>query len=110
MVAKGVWITVACGECGKEFEVPEYRLRNGRGKYCSRHCGNAATGRKHGHTTKTGQSRTYNSWAQVIQRCENPKHPKYPAYGGRGIKVCARWHDFQSFLADMGGSASQPYD
>jgi hypothetical protein len=36
------------------------------------------------------------------ERCHNEKCAAYPHYGGRGITVCARWSDFESFLADMG--------
>jgi hypothetical protein len=36
------------------------------------------------------------------QRCNNPRHRKYPAYGGRGIAVCERWDSFVNFLTDMG--------
>ncbi len=45
----------------------------------------------------------YNTWAVMIQRCENPKQRNYHYYGGRGITVCARWRrSFPNFLADMG--------
>jgi hypothetical protein len=41
-------------------------------------------------------------WAQAKQRCYNPKHPKYPIYGGMGIKMCEEWKDnFWQFFADM---------
>jgi len=37
------------------------------------------------------------------ERCLNPRHPKYPDYGARGIVICDRWMDsFLHFLADMG--------
>lgn len=53
---------------------------------------------KHGmHKTST-----YQSWRDMIQRCENSKHLAYKYYGGRGIKVCERWHSFENFYADMG--------
>lgn len=35
------------------------------------------------------------------QRCYNEKHKSYHRYGGRGIKVSERWHDFLLFLDDM---------
>jgi hypothetical protein len=38
----------------------------------------------------------------MLQRCTNPKARGYKDYGGRGIKVCARWKKFDNFLADMG--------
>ena len=45
----------------------------------------------------------YKVWRAMKDRCLNPKNKKYADYGGRGIKVCARWmDDFPTFLADMG--------
>jgi hypothetical protein len=38
----------------------------------------------------------------MLQRCENPNNERFDYYGERGIKVCDRWHDFETFLADMG--------
>jgi len=54
--------------------------------------------------TKHGEhgSRTYRCWDHMIQRCENRKNTRWVDYGGRGISVCERWHDFRSFLTDMG--------
>lgn len=45
----------------------------------------------------------YPRWAQMKQRCYNPKDPRYQDYGGRGIVVCERWKDsFLAFYGDMG--------
>lgn len=44
--------------------------------------------------------RLYSVWANMLTRCNNPKKPMYYRYGGRGIKVCARWQQFDKFLAD----------
>jgi len=35
-------------------------------------------------------------------RCNNPNHPRWADWGGRGIKVCERWASYDNFLADMG--------
>lgn len=102
MIAKIETMLVNCGTCGKQFETTQARRRNGRGKYCSKTCGNRATSTKHGHTTKTGQSRTYSTWAGMLQRCTNPKAEKYSRYGGAGIDVCDEWRSFARFLKDMG--------
>lgn len=44
----------------------------------------------------------YQVWASMKARCSNPKVRKWSTYGGRGIKVCERWQEFQNFHADMG--------
>jgi len=48
----------------------------------------------------------YSIWQNMIQRCTNPNRNGYADYGGRGIRVCARWLDqekgFLNFLEDMG--------
>ncbi len=57
---------------------------------------------KHGHSTRKGNSPTYNSWNMMKKRCNNPKATGYEYYGGRGIHVCERWNKFENFLEDMG--------
>ena len=48
-------------------------------------------------------------WREMKQRCSNPKHKKYPQYGGRGIKVCPEWESFERFYADMGPRPSDSH-
>ena len=40
-------------------------------------------------------------WHGMLYRCNNPKSNSYKNYGGRGIKVCDRWKDFENFCTDM---------
>ena len=48
------------------------------------------------------RSRTYRSWEAMLRRCRVPTDPAYKNYGGRGIKVCDRWHSYDLFIEDMG--------
>jgi hypothetical protein len=43
----------------------------------------------------------YNAWRNLFTRCLNPNHPNYKYYGGRGITIDERWHDFMYFIEDM---------
>lgn len=48
------------------------------------------------------RTRVYDAWCRMIQRCGNKRNPSYKHYGGRGIRVCKRWHRFENFYKDMG--------
>lgn len=39
----------------------------------------------------------YGVWVAMKQRCENPSNPRYEHWGGRGIKVCDEWLEFDNF-------------
>lgn len=46
---------------------------------------------------------TYHIWRGIRQRCNNPNHPRYADYGGRGLQVCPEWDEsFLRFQSDMG--------
>ena len=45
---------------------------------------------------------TYARWKSMMQRCHQTGATNYKDYGGKGITVCDRWHDFAAFRADMG--------
>lgn len=49
--------------------------------------------------TKHGKcyTRLYQVHRTMLQRCYNPNAHEYENYGGRGIKVCDEWHDFEHF-------------
>lgn len=87
-------------ECGTERLVLEDSLRRVRSTSCGckRAEGLAARCYKHGCI----ESGLYHTWWLMRRRCEHPAHKSYADYGGRGIKVCERWHDVRMFVEDMG--------
>jgi hypothetical protein len=38
----------------------------------------------------------------MMSRCHNEKNKNYKNYGGRGIVVIPKWHDYVEFKKDMG--------
>lgn len=39
----------------------------------------------------------YGSYHSMMDRCYRGKSANYRFYGGRGIRVCAEWHNIESF-------------
>ncbi len=96
-------------DCGTETTALMTNLRSGNIRSCG--CSKVAAARvigrsntKHGGASTNGHRAVeYAIWNNMKFRCENPKARNYKRYGGRGIKVCARWRDsYPTFLADMG--------
>jgi hypothetical protein len=56
--------------------------------------------KKHGYAHPG--SKAYQTWFSMLARCNRESHKSFPRYGGRGIRVCEEWTDFESFLKDMG--------
>lgn len=77
-------------DCGKVHTVSGVLLRNNNVKSCGclKHIG------KH----KKRDTRLYNIFNGIKQRCYNKNNPSYKDYGERGIAVCDEWlNDFMSF-------------
>lgn len=55
------------------------------------------------------RSSEYNAWVAMRQRCNNPNHPEYVRYGGRGIKVSPEWDTYSQFIKDMGTKPKSDY-
>jgi hypothetical protein len=51
----------------------------------------------HGDAPRKKQTRLYRIWCGMKSRCRNPKFPRYPDYGGRGIVICQEWNDYIAF-------------
>jgi hypothetical protein len=99
---RGIKVLVRC-ECGKEkLVLKTSRLRKPPRNVKSCGClvseANILSKTTHGkHDTRVNHS-----WRAMMSRCYSRKNIGYHLYGGRGIKVCDRWHIFENFLADMG--------
>lgn len=84
-------------KCGKTKVGRVNKIVNGMSKSCG--CLNAQNHIKHG----LSNSRVYNIWQNIKNRCTNPDSDQWKWYGGRGIKICKRWFvSFENFFADMG--------
>ena len=94
-------------DCGTSKNVSRDRLRQGKTASCG--CLSLDTtrakgrrNRTHGQSQKSVEGSGYKSWLGMRARCNNPTDRVYRLYGGRGIKVCARWDDYSVFMEDMG--------
>lgn len=82
-------------DCGIEKSIRIDGLSSGKVISCG--CYRLEVVKKHGLT----ESVHYDRWKKMLDRCENPASPSFPNYGGRGIKVCERWHDIANFISDL---------
>lgn len=83
-------------ECGRKATVDGKHLRSGAIQSCG--CLLEETVKTVNLTHGEANSRLYRVWTDMKQRCSNPKRPRYPLYGGRGIKVCDEWNnDYAAF-------------
>lgn len=94
-------------ECGNKTVAVSGSLRSGNTKSCG--CLQkeaAANNARNGalFTTAPGLWRhnLHATWYSMMERCYVREDPAYHNYGGRGIKVCDRWHDFGNFISDVG--------
>lgn len=86
-------------DCGNEKSIGASMLRKG----FTKSCGCLRKEKTSARMTTHGMSKTrfWGIWQNMIHRCEYPSVTEYNIYGGRGISVCERWHDFTNFYNDM---------
>ena len=85
-------------DCGNEKIVGGAVLRRGSSTSCG--CYSTKTLVARSTTHGLHQHPLYRAWCRMKERCTYKKHVYYDRYGGRGIKICKRWKDFQSFYDD----------
>lgn len=81
-------------DCGSTSEVASGALSTGSTSSCGCREGKYLHGESH--------SPVFKVWHAMIERCRNPRDQSFKDYGGRGIKVCARWMVYAAFRDDMG--------
>lgn len=86
-------------DCGRKVIVGKSHLKDGHTKSCGclqREVSSKVTSArnyKHGHTNE----RLYKIWTSIKTRCHNERSKGFCDYGGRGIKMCDEWNDYESF-------------
>lgn len=105
---KGQRIYYLCEcECGNQKIVAKSHLTTGHTSSCGCKVIDMAIDRNKGwlakHNEKHGMSNTpfYEVWSKMKHRCYNENNKNYHNYGGRGIRVCDEWHNFENFMDDM---------
>ena len=95
-------------ECGNRLNVRLDAIKCGKTISCGCYhhdvCKQGCKPLKHGMTN----SRLYNVWQGMKQRCYYPKHDHYKDYGGRGITICDEWKN--DFLAFYNWAMKNGYD
>jgi hypothetical protein len=84
-------------DCGNEKWVKSFYLTSGKTKSCGCYHSEVFTRLKHGDCEKGDIKRLYKIWVGMRNRCESKNLEYYKNYAGRGIKVCAEWHDYLVF-------------
>ena len=93
------WLVVAKCDCGRVAVLFCGNLAAGKSSVCQT-CHTMRINLKHGgarYARGAKQEPLHKIWKGMRQRCLNPKCPAYKNYGGKGVLICAEWHDYANF-------------
>ena len=97
--------------CGKKVIVAASDLKKKRHPHKSCGCMGKKLAAEANSTHGMSKHPAFGVWHSMKQRCEDPNHPAFHNYGGRGITVCSRWQSsFENFWEDMGPTYRQGLD
>ena len=97
--------------CGKMVIVAASDLKKKRHPHKSCGCMGKELVAEANSTHGMSKHPAFGVWHSMKQRCEDPNHPAFHNYGGRGITVCRRWQSsFENFWEDMGPTYRQGLD
>lgn len=82
-------------DCGNEMVAYGTNLKRGLTTSCG--CKRKEVTKEKKTTHGMYDTPLYHSWSGMLQRCKNSNDKLYHRYGGRGIKVCEEWNDFENF-------------
>lgn len=86
-------------DCGNVVVVNSNNLRTGHTKSCGCSRAKSTSEWMKRYNTKHGGSftRLYIVWCGIRSRVNNAHNTRYKDYGGRGIRICEEWNDFETF-------------
>lgn len=93
------WVCT-CSCTGKRIVAFSYNLKRGNTTSCG--CAHKQSVTKHGLVGTVAYAR----WLGMMKRCYDTNSKDFKYWGGRGIKVCERWHEPANFVSDMGQPAT----
>ena len=85
--------------CGNTFRALSNDVKRGHTKSCG--CYKIEKAKERSTTHGLSSHRLYDTWNNMMYRCNNVSSPIYKDYGGRGIIVCEEWLNVANFIEDM---------
>lgn len=89
-------------KCGIEKDISGAALRHGGTKSCG--CLSTELAAKRFTTHGGRRTKLYGVWCAMKRRCYNKNVSDYLRYGGRGIKVCVEWLEYEPFMLWAGAN------